>query len=262
MSEYIMEAKARDIKIEKPDICISTNRYIVVGNIIYAPFSIISFVGGVATEQIIDARSAGEFVDIYDTFSRLVIKGVNKKVLEALIYAQVFRKFGFKIRTLIQNLDDLYNYAVLTKELDPSLVMKPILDNNNEFSNEYLLEKENELFGFYLTQHPTASYLNENKDVIMIKDISKYQNRRIKVLIFVEKIKTIKTKKGEDMAFITGSDETSSCEFTMFPQMYKMYPFIDRGMIMKIDGKVEKRLADLQIIINNIVILNGDKDEK
>ncbi len=261
MSEYIMEVKSRNIKVEKPDINISTKRYIVVDGIIYAPFSIISFVGGVSTDQIIDAREEGEFIDIYDAFSRLVLKGVSKRVFESLIYAQVFRRFNFKIRTLIENLDELYNYAILTKELDSSFVMKPVLKDDPEFSKDYLLEKEKELFGIYLTQHPVSSYLNESSDTIRLKDLQKYQNKRIKVLILVEKIKVIKTKKGENMAFITGSDETTNCEFTLFPQIYKMFPMIERGMIMKIDGKVEKRLADLQIIINNLVILNGDKYE-
>lgn len=261
MNEYIMEVRSKNIKIEKPDINISINRYVVVDGIIYAPFSIISFVGGVSTDQIIEARENGEFIDIYDAFSRLAAKGVSKRIFEFLIYAQVFRRFNYKVRTLIENLDELYNYAILAKELDPSFVMKPILEGNDEFSESYMLEKEKELFGLYLTQHPVSSYLNVNPDIIKINEIEKYQNKRIKSLIFVEKIKSIKTKRGEDMAFITGSDETGSCEFTLFPRVYKIYPIIERGMIMKIDGRVEKRFADLQIIINNLIILNGDKYE-
>ncbi len=257
-SEYILEIKSRNIKIEKPDINISTNRYVVKDNTIYCPFSIINSVGNVAVTQIIKARDNKKFNDIYDCFSCLVINGVNKKTIESLIYAQAFRSFNLNIKTLIENLDELYNYATLTKDLDPSLVMRPIIERSNEFSAEYILEEEKNLFGFYLTHHPTSKYLQQNNDIIFLNKINKYQNKKVRVLIFVENIKTIKTKKGEDMAFITGSDETSKLEFTLFPTLYKIYPNIERGMIIKIDGRVEKRLADLQIIINNLDILNGE----
>ena len=63
------------------------------------------------------------------------------------------------------------------------------------------------------------------------------------------------------MAFITASDETGRVEFILFPNVYTTYADLSRGDIIKIDGKIEKRLRDLQIIVNHIKILNGDLDE-
>ena len=51
------------------------------------------------------------------------------------------------------------------------------------------------------------------------------------------------------MVFITGSDETGSCEFVLFP---KNYQEIKASQIYLINGKVEKRFEKLQIIINKI----------
>ena len=44
------------------------------------------------------------------------------------------------------------------------------------------------------------------------------------------------------MAFITGSDETTMVDFTLFPNTYTMYPDLTRGDILKVRGNVEKRL--------------------
>lgn len=260
--EYILEVKSKNIKLEKPDIMISTDRYLVKENTIYLPFSLINSVGVVASKQILEARSEGEFTDIFDCFSRLVIKGVTKKNLESLIYASSFRSFGLNIATLIENLDNLMNYATLTKDLDPTLVMKPEITEKKEFHQEILLEEEKKLFGLYLTQHPTTKYLKENKDIVPLVELNKYVNRRINTLVFVEKIKTTKTKKGEDMAFLTGSDERMKLEYLMFPNSYSIYNYLERGNIVKIYGTVEKRLNELQIIVNKVTVLNGESNNE
>ena len=58
------------------------------------------------------------------------------------------------------------------------------------------------------------------------------------------------------MAFITCSDEDSILEYILFPKTYNTYNYISRGDIIEVSGKVEKRLSDLQIIVNNINKLN------
>ena len=257
--EYILEAKANNIQIEKPSINISTDRYIVKEKTIYLPFSIINSIGSVTSKQIIKAREDKIFTDIYDCISRLVINGVTKKNIESLIYASVFKEFGYNIETLIDNLDNLMNYAQLTKDLDPSLVMKPEIIKKEELPIEIILEEEKNLFGFYLTHHPTTKYLKENKEVVPLNEINNYLNKKITTLVFIENIKTIKTKKGDDMAFFTGSDELSTCEYTLFPKIYNIYNYIEKSNIVKVEGRVEKRLNQLQIIVDKIDVLNGEK---
>ena len=51
------------------------------------------------------------------------------------------------------------------------------------------------------------------------------------------------------MFFITGSDETATSEFVMFPKSY--YP-VENSKTYLISGKVEKRFDKYQIIINKI----------
>ena len=62
------------------------------------------------------------------------------------------------------------------------------------------------------------------------------------------------------MSFVTGSDETMMIDFTLFPRIYRLYPNMVRGDILKIRGNVEKRLEDYQIIVKKIEKLNRDGD--
>ena len=261
-NEYILEAKSNKIEIEKPTINNSKPVYIVKDNKIIYPITNIKGIGNVVAEQIEKAKSTGEFTDIYDCFSRLYIAGIGKKTFETLIYADVFKDFKYNRNTLITNLDSLFNYAELTKDIDPSLVIKPELELINDFDNSYLLQKEKEVFGFYLSSHPTTIYKKDNPYCITINKSNNYFNKTVDLLLLIEKIKVINTKKGDKMAFITGSDETSSKEFIIFPKVYKIYNDLEVGDIIKIRGKVEKRLDEYQIIVDKIKKLQGDNNEE
>lgn len=250
--EYIMEAKANKIEVLKPTINESKNRYIVKNDKIIYPISNIKSIGTVVTKEIEEARAGKDFTDIYDCFSRLYIAGIGKKTLEVLIYANVFKEFNHNRATLIYNLDSLFNYAELTKDIDPDLVMKPDLEFQNEYRNDYLLEKEKEVFGFYLSSHPTNLYKKDNPYCIPLNEIEAYFSKRVDTLILVDKIKTINTKNGDKMAFLTGSDETATMEYTLFPKVYKDYSDIKKGDLLKVRGTVEKRLNQFQIIVEKI----------
>ena len=260
-SEYIMEAKSNNIEVEKPTIQNSETTYIVKNNKIVFPISNIKGVGSIVSEQITKAKEQGPFQDIYDCISRLYIEGIGKKTLEDLIMADLFKDFNYNRATLIYNLDSLFNYAELTKDIDPSLVMKPDIEIQKEFDNQYLLEKEKEVFGFYLSSHPTSMYQKDNPNCVPLNKINEYYDKTIDVLLLVEKVKTIVTKKGDNMSFITGSDETSSQEFTLFPKQFLQTPNIKKGDILKIRGHVEKRYNEYQIIIEKVRKLKGEKDE-
>ena len=261
--EYIMEAKANKIEVLKPTINDSGDRYLVKDNKIIYPLSNIKSIGTVVTKSIEEAKNNQNFTDIYDCFSRLYIKGIGKKTFEVLIYANVFKEFNYNRATLIYTLDSLFNYAELTKDIDPSLVMKPEIEIQKEYRSDFLLEKEKDVFGFYLSSHPTNLFKKDNPYCIPLNEIEKYFSKKVDTLILVDKIKIINTKNGEKMAFLTGSDETSTMEYTLFPKVYNEYSDIQKGDLLKVRGRVEKRLNQYQIIVEKVRNLQaGDIDEK
>ncbi len=260
MQEYLREIRSHNLKVLKPDINKSFNKFVVSDNNIIFPFSTIKGVGTSVSSLVLKARDK-EFVDIYDAFSKLVRAGVTKKQLESLILAGAFRNFGYNKRTLITNLDSLSNYGTLTIDLDESLVLKPEITVINEFPNNILLEQEQTYFGFYISNHPVTTYKSKYQNVVSINNVSNYFNKIVNVMIMVEKVKAIKTKKNEDMAFVTASDETGSLDFIFFPKVYKNNMNVKKGDICIFTGTVEKRYDELQLVVSKVDYIRRENEE-
>ena len=104
-------------------------------------------------------------------------------------------------------------------------------------------------------------YKKNNPYCISLHVVDNYFDKTVDVLVLIEKIKVISTKKGDKMAFFTGSDETGSKEFILFPKTYNMYSKIEKGNLIKIRGHVEKRLDAFQIIVEKLKLLEGENNE-
>ncbi len=257
--EYILEAKHEKIAILKPDIKLSTASFQATEEGILFPLSNVKGVGSVVSHQIIEARKEG-FTDIYDAFSKIYAHNVSKSILETLILAGTFSSFPYNRATLIHNLDALIDYASLTKDLDPSLVMKPEIEIVEEYPSAYLLQQEKEIFGFYLSDHPISNFRLQYPNAVLLNQVGHYLNRKIQLLVLVESIKTIETKKKDRMAFFVGSDETGSLEFTVFPKTFQYYLEMTKGELYQVFGRVERRLDKTQVIVEKLLPLEVVKD--
>lgn len=249
--EYIDEAKKKNIVILKPDINICTNTYLISDNSLMLPISSIKNLGESASKSILEEREKGKFNDYLDFVSRVYGKSVNKKTIISLIEAGVLDSFKINKKTMIENLDNALNYAELLSTLDASFVVKPSIDNKEEYEEEILREKEFLSYGFYISNHPVSKY--NDKNIVKLENIKDYFDKHIKCVVLIEKIKTIKTKKGENMAFITASDETGNGEFTIFPKAFYMMSNLKIGDIINIQGRVTKRFDEYSI---NVDFLN------
>ena len=246
--EYIDEARGIDIKVIKPDINISKDHY-YINNGIVMPIGVIKNIGEVASRDIFNEQEKGKFVDFFDFVARTYGKSVNNKTIESLIYAGALDSFGKTRKTLIENIKSALIYAELASGLDSSLVSKPALEEYEEYPLNELMEKELELFGYYVSSHPVSKY-NTPK----IKDIKNYFDKVIISYYLLESVKMIKTKKGDSMAFLRLSDETGIIDGTLFPNRINYANHIKAGDILKISCHVEKRLDKYQLVINKIEI--------
>lgn len=253
--EYINEARKLGINVVLPDINRSTNKYEVVDNGILFPLSNIKNVGIVTCKDIINSRGDG-FSDIYDCFSKILSRNVNKSTLEALIDVSCFDSFGYNKKTLYYNLDNLINYATLTKDLDPNLVIKPDIEIMDEFSKGELLSNEKASLGFYLSSHPTTIYKSRTSNVVNLADIRNYFGKRVELLVMIDKVRVVNTKNNDRMAFYLASDDTAQADLTLFPKAYEKYKDIDKGEIVLVKGEVQRRFDKYQIIVNEIKRIN------
>ena len=253
--EYIYECTKNGMSIHKPDINLSKDSYEIINNQIIFPLTNIKNVGINATKTILEERNKGKFKDIFDFVCRCYGGAINTKTLENLIYAGTFDSFGFNKKTLIQNLELITNYSEIGAYVSDD-TFKPELELYQEFNKKELMQKELEVFGFYLSNHPVTEYKKQNPKAIELKNISNYFDKIVEAIIYVDKTKEIDTKSKEKMMFITASDELSSTDIVIFPRTYKISPEIEIGDILKITGKVEKRYDEYQIIANKIYKLN------
>ena len=125
---------------------------------------------------------------------------------------------------------------------------KPLLRVEAEYNNDIMRSDELLTFGFYVGNHPASLY----KNVVKAKDAQKYLFKNIDMALLVTKIKTIKTKDNEDMAFILGEDESGSIEITVFPKVLKTLTSLKINDIIIINGKSSKRYDKYQIVANKI----------
>jgi len=154
------------------------------------------------------------------------------------------------------NLDMLINYGEIGDILAEEDSLKPVLQQQEEFSKKELLLNELSVFGFYLSSHPVIDYKIKYPETISLSRLSEYFDRLIDVIVYVDKTKEISTKKNDKMLFITGSDELNTVDIVLFPKIYQNYNNIEIGDIIRINGKVEKRFDKLQIVVNDITKLD------
>ena len=252
-AKIVSEAKKRNIVFLLPDINKSTDVFTVENNAIRFPLSNIRDIGVSKAKQIIGCRKDG-FKDIYEAILRLNESGINKKILENLIYAGAFDSFGYNKNTLISNLDNLLTYAYIAKGLENNIIEHPSIEEVEEFDKRELMDNEKRLFGFYLTYHPSTLYKGKYK-VVDLKDIANNFSKIIDTIIYVDKVRTHKDKNGNDMAFVTGSDETDECEYIFFSSVYKTIDNLKRGDVLLVRGRVEKR-NNYQIVAEKSKIIS------
>jgi len=251
--EYIDETRVGNIDISLIDINLSENKYIVKEGRIIFPLTIIKSVGETISKEIINERNEnGIFKNYIDAVSRIYNIGVNKNIIENLILSGCFN-FGINKKTMVENLDNVINYANLIKDLDKTLVTVPQIIEYSEYNNDEIMSHEYNMFGFYIKNHPVTKYKRDN--MCLTKNIEQYFDKYISIIGLIENKKEVISKKKEEMCFLTISDEYKKVSVVIFPKTYIKYKNINKGNIIKIKGKVEKRMDNYQIIANEIEVL-------
>jgi DNA polymerase-3 subunit alpha len=230
-------------------------------------------VGESAIESIIEARGDQKFVSLFDFCERVDMKKVNKRVVESLIKCGAFDATGAKRSQMMAALESALDYGqrIQKERTDPQLslfdvgesapsINAPGLPEIGEWDKKQFLAFEKEALGFYLSGHPLNRYAElldkfTNANAISIKELKDGGIVRIGGL--VHNIKTIKTKKGDLMAFVTIEDMHAVVEATVFSRVYadardllvEDQPVLIQGQIQK-DEKSVKVLADTIIPID------------
>ncbi len=236
--------ECRDMKITifSPDINVSVTKFTApqTGHIQYG-LGAIKGVGEAAVDSTIEERRKnGKFKDLFDFCARTQTKKVNRRTLEGLIRAGAMDVFEANRATLMASLTkalqtaeqvernsssgqvDLFG-CILSQDNETNY--SPDYVQTSEWSSDQRLLAEKETLGLYLTGHPITRYEKELSHFISFKISQLKPNKDQKIIIagLVVAIRTMRSRKGDKMAFITLDDRTGRVELGLFPESYRIY---------------------------------------
>ncbi len=260
ISQYLREMKIMNIPLLPPSVNRSGYSFNAEKNGIRYSLGAVKGVGIAALTEIMRARKEKGFVDLFDLCIRASSKVVNRKTLEALVYSGSLDEFGEDRAVLLASLDVALDHAQLVKPNEGQqgdlfshieLTIRPKYMDVEPMREEDKLRMEKEVLGFYLSNHPVSVY---EKYVSALKVHALFDpfppNSYRKAIVYIGEIKKIRTKKGEQMAFLTISDSSGEMEAVVFPNVFKrISPILQQGNILVIEGKEEERQGKTQFMI-------------
>ena len=229
-------------KLLKPNINYSIDKYAEKNGYILLPLNIIRGLNDDIISKIIRVRENG-FNDIFDFFVK-TNSFLNKETYLILIKSGALDIFKINKQTMIKNIDVILNYASIYSDG----LGKPILIKYPEYDDTTLREFEILSYGMYITNHPCSKY----KDVIKVENIKNYLFKNINMVLLIKSIRTIKDKKGGEMAFLECEDETGKVNLTMFSSLYAKNNDLKANELIIVNVKVSKRFDKLNVLVNNI----------
>ena len=243
----IQEGKKYGVKLLPPSIY-SIDRFKVEdGNIRFSLLAIKN-VGYAGYKAIIEERKKGLFKDIFDFISRMETSKLNSKMIDSLIMAGAFDEFKLNRSTIKENLHKIIEYAKLKNSIgiEEPPILTIVKDNRIK-----VLEEEKLVLGVYLSMHPIALIKrNFDQRITNISELQNYINRPVQVIMALSRVKVIVDKKGEEMCFIEGYDETGNVDGVVFASSFQVLKrILIRGEIYLIEGKVNFR-DKLSLVIN------------
>mgnify|MGYP003361659489 CR=1 FL=1 len=252
LKQYLAEAKQHQVKVVPPDINVSGAYFDWNGRQLTFGLSSIKglrrdFIASVIAER----QANGPFKNLQQLMQRLDPKWLKADLMNALIYAGALDHFGLNRAELLTSVPELMSSAELAgNSMSLFASLAPKIKKQPELPLAERLAKEAEVLGAYVSGHPVESYnwLAQQQQTTSISSLSAEQN--VKLLVYITKIRVIRTKRGQQMAFATGSDLSGEIDLTIFPTTYqRLQETLKTDSIVLISGKVEVKRG-LQVIVN------------
>lgn len=238
------------------------------GNSIRFGLSSIKNFGEGISEAIIAERTAhGPFASLSDFLSRISSKNLNRKSLEALIKCGALdslspREDGrssmlLSIETMLEFHREATAVAPQESLFGAFIAPPPLVIPEGKPTS--LLDKlawEKELLGIYVSGHPLDAYAEiTKKSRISIQQIQAEPRQGMLIIlpVLVSVVRTILTKSGEKMAFLTVADTSGSIEAVVFPKLFKEHAAtVTKDACLLIKGKVTVRNGEASIAIDEL----------
>ncbi|HLZ35923.1 MAG TPA: DNA polymerase III subunit alpha [Nitrospira sp.] len=259
---YFTECRDLGIKVLGPDVNESQKNFAVVDGAIRFGLAAIKNVGEGAVESVLAIRAeSGPFKSFFDFCRRVDLHKVNKRMLEGLIKAGAFDSTGAKRSQLMAVLDQAVEdgaAAQREREMGQTSIfgddftdsgqetagIEPTLPNIPEWDQAQRLKYERELTGFYITAHPLARYeatIHALATATSVGLTELSDGKEVKLCGIIATVKSMLTKKGDRMAYVTLEDLQGTVEVIVFPDLFKTAgELIAPERLVRVTGTIDR----------------------
>ena len=247
----IKEARNLGITVLPPSVNDSFKGYHVKNGAIRLGFLSIKHIGVEMANKLITERNKGEFKTFFDFVMRTT-PFLGEKIYAALIDVGACDDFGYKREALHENVTRIQDFLKYDGGLFGSEFEMVLAQSRKQQSN--LMEREYELLGFYMQTHPIQMFVDMIKanNWLMPFEINPAQHRRICCVGFVARIREIRDKNENLMAFVELSDDVGQIDVTIFAREYTTEYRSLSNKVIVIEGNISLRNDRVSLSFNRL----------
>ena len=210
------------------------------------------------------------FSSVEDFITRLPKNYQKESLLTPLVEVGLFDNFEKNRQKILTNLPTLF---IFVEELGSLFADSSYSwTEADDYTEIEKFQKEQEWLGVGISQHPLVALAKKAiYPITSLSDLSEGQTAT--VLVEIQSIRVIRTKKGENMAFLKVSDSKTKLEVTVFSERYRqLRDCLQEGKFYYMNGKTQSRDGKLQLVLNDlkeavherfwIQIANHDHDQE
>ncbi|MBQ8894106.1 MAG: DNA polymerase III subunit alpha [Clostridia bacterium] len=259
-AEYIEECRRLGIPVLAPHINKSFSRFQATQDGIIYGLLAIKNVGSKMVDDILTEREKnGEFKDFVDFCSRIVGLDINTRAIDSMIKCGVFDCFKYSRRHLASVYENLLNSLALEKksqiegqigffsmlESTPETGARFFKEPMSEYEKSEKLAYEKEMIGIHLSDNPFEPYnhIYSRKDITLFSDALSDETtdgKEIWAFAQIDAYRSVKTKSGTEMGYLTLSDISGSAEGIIFPKVYARFrSSLAKGSFVFVRGKIQ-----------------------
>lgn len=278
---YIDEVKRMQIELSPPDICDSLLEFSAISKddreVILFGLGAIKGIGSAAIESmLLERMENGDYASLEDFVNRIEPSKVNKRVIEAIIKAGGFDRYGHSRKALLDQIELIVDTAkdasMARKNAQGSLFgddaeitsVKLVLSNSDEYSLKEILEFEKEILGFYVSGHPLDEFREklEELDYSLSSEISGIKDGSHAIFIGkVEDIVKKTSKKGHQFAIVSLMDFHGNIEIMLFSDKLEQLQAMDLSEPIAFKAKITHTDMFTRMGVSKIMTLRDVKKE-
>jgi DNA polymerase-3 subunit alpha len=268
------------ITILPPDINESRKNFAAVGSAIRFGLGAIKGVGDQASESILEERRKRPFVSFTDLAHRLDFRLVNKRTLDALIYAGALDSLGKNRATLASASERVVATAARRREeaeLGQSNLFagagvegEALADEfpeEPEWTLEEKLRREKDVLGFYVTGHPLTRFSEEIERFAdaRVQDLASRVDQTVRIAGVLVNVKKQKIKKGmnegKTMLKATLEDTSGGVPVCVFASLYeKVASWIRADLPVLTTAIVREAGGAIELTVQEVTPLEGIRE--